>query len=358
MRLFRRKSGFTLVELLVVIAIIGILIALLLPAVQAAREAARRSQCVNHLKQLALAFHNYYDGKKTFPRTSYEYHGNNVQCTGSASPCPCYGDIGNCCCNGTNARMATGPFVHIMPYIEQQAFYAQYLMGCGWQGGYNGNLCNSTKIDTFVCPSARFETGWSPSNYGTSIGPNLGGGDRGWGLNQASRNGAFRLYEETTFADITDGSANTILLAEKLTPSYNTAKYTPGDWVASSSFPPAGMPYSTEDGPITQAMVDAAGTLGLTPTTRWAGCWATNYISSLRWVNEVAPPNWQYPDINMLTGCPPCTGWGIYTARSAHPGGVNVATADASVHFVSQTIDLTIWQRLGARNDGQPVTVP
>ena len=119
--------------------------------------------------------------------------------------------------------MGTGVFVQIMPFIEQAAFLTQYRMGCGWQGGYNETLCNSTKIAAFQCPSDRVELVYSPSNYAPSVGPNLCiGASKNWGvLNAESRNGAFRFYEETTFADITDGTSNTFLLGERLVPPYD-----------------------------------------------------------------------------------------------------------------------------------------
>jgi prepilin-type processing-associated H-X9-DG protein len=118
------------------------------------------------------------------------------------------------------------------------------------------------------------------------------------------------------------------------------------------------MPYSTELGAITQAMVDAYGVAAAAGTNRHGGCRTTNYISSLLSCNEVAPPNWKYPDVTNLSGCPAPCGWGINTARSKHPGGVNMALADASVRFIADTIDLTTWQCLGARNDGKAVMVP
>jgi len=153
MRLLRGKTGFTLVELLVVIAIIGILIALLLPAVQAAREAARRSSCTNHMKQLALAFHNYYDSKKAFPRVFYSSMGDNVTCAGT---CGCIPWL-DC------PRRSPGPFVHILPYIEQQAVYSQWRWSCPFIHGWNGEAVaannysppGNARIDTFVCPSDR-----------------------------------------------------------------------------------------------------------------------------------------------------------------------------------------------------------
>jgi prepilin-type N-terminal cleavage/methylation domain-containing protein/prepilin-type processing-associated H-X9-DG protein len=353
MKLFRRKTGFTLVELLVVIAIIGILIALLLPAVQAAREAARRSQCVNHLKQLALALHNYESSAKTFPAIAYQYAGSEPYCGGTC----CYGGS-FCCGGGGSARMSTGFFVLLMPYIEQQAFYNQYLMGCGWQNGSNVTLCHATKIDTFRCPSDRVEINHSPSNYAASIGSNFMLGVNTPG-NLLWWNGALQFYSETHISDITDGTSNTILLGEKLIPDYTTTtKYVVGNWVSVGGGIPAGVPQSTYVGPITSSILTQVGAAAQGATVYHQGCQTFDYISSLLSFNELGTPNWQYPDVNDRTGCPTTNGWGVFAPRSKHPGGVNVAMADASVHFASNTIDLTTWENLGARNDGNAVVVP
>jgi prepilin-type N-terminal cleavage/methylation domain-containing protein len=167
MRLFRSRSGFTLVELLVVIAIIGILIALLLPAVQAAREAARRSQCTNQLKQLALAFHNYHDKAKTFPRTMYDFVGDAVTCKG-ADTCGCRQGPAGCI-------WGQAAYLQILPYIEQMSIYSQYKWSCSWKAeGTNWPLVNNAKLATFRCPSDRFNQDIAQSNYGVSAGASLG----------------------------------------------------------------------------------------------------------------------------------------------------------------------------------------
>jgi len=150
-----KRRGFTLVELLVVIAIIGILIALLLPAVQAAREAARRSQCTNNLKQMGLALHNYHDVQRSFPLGAYAGPVTPVNLTGS------------------NWRTA------LLPYLEQGTVYSKLSFGydfCGCSGypfgGGNGAL-SGLKIDAFVCPSSTVDaftdTVGSPANSQKSL---------------------------------------------------------------------------------------------------------------------------------------------------------------------------------------------
>jgi prepilin-type N-terminal cleavage/methylation domain-containing protein len=342
MRLFRGKVGFTLVELLVVIAIIGILIALLLPAVQAAREAARRSQCTNQMKQLALALHNYHDVYKTFPRQSYGV---------------CCNDCAGCCvtCNTNwSGWPGNNAFTMLLPYIEQSAIYNKYNFKSTYYLNSNPALISASKIGGFRCPSDRFEQGWSQLNYGMSIGPN-------WGYDQSGTimNGMFRLNQETSMADAKDGLSNTILLGELLLGS-NSSIYqkNSGDVIKGINIPTANNPFPT------QAQVDAYGLLCQQAVA--AGGYQMNPNTGANWgsttnivaCNEVAPPNYMYPNCQPCPGCGESDSQGIFPSRSNHPGGVNSALGDGSVHFISQTIDFNVWQGLGSRNGGETVSAP
>lgn len=341
----RWRGGFTLVELLVVITIIGILIALLLPAVQAAREAARRGQCTNNLKQLALAFHGYHEKKEALPRIVYGHQGTEAICGTNCN------FVANC------PRFSPGPYVMILPYIEQDAVYSRWNWSCPVQAGVNRTLANGAKIRAFVCPSDRFDAGWSQCNYGTSVGPNLG-----WNDSFSVMNGMFPRRQEVRVADVTDGLSNTILLAERVIPDGDNNRNSPGDTVILRGTWPSGFPSGSSTTFPTADQVETwgqAGAAAWNTDNQYSGGCASNYWSTGdTWIDECAPPNWRYPDTS-VTSCR-WTGVdsGMRPARSKHPGGVNVALADASVRFVGNTVDLLTWQRMGARNDGQPITMP
>jgi len=304
----RGRRAFTLVELLVVIAIIGILIALLLPAVQAAREAARRSQCTNNLKQLSLAVHNYHDSFKSFP----------------------YGAVGG---------WGHGWHTFILPYIEQNAL-ADIVpwTDSGWWGGSDANSLAFIQlarapIGTFKCPSEpkgirepRSINGLNNRAIGNYLG-NAGANanyDSAWRM--STSNGVLlvgryvggTLYPPIRFASITDGTSNTLLLGES--------------------------PYSV-DSPCT---ICDRYTLYHMNFDSGGGSDFSEVLAGTFWpINRS-----MFADTTILavnTNERECS-FGSY-----HPGGCNVALADASVRFVSETVDQVPWRAVGTREGKEAV---
>ena len=332
----RNLRGFTLVELLVVIAIIGILIALLLPAVQAAREAARRTQCTNNLKQLVLAMHNYHDVHKTFTRNAFR----NPNWEG-------YENF------STNVR--------ILPFIEQNALYDQFSFNATWSANYGGPM--QRRVHAFLCPSAPLyvgSIGWSGPgvNYAWCSGssPHTGGG----GADGTGQNGMFMNNRDFRMADATDGTSNTIFVSEILSGS-GTTSTTEGKYPFDVFYGgDANITAILDRNFPTQAELD---TIGLGCETAAEGVrgncgtlWAW-YAHAQSLFNAAAPPNWSYPSCGGAC-CPGGAhdwGWGVIPPRSMHPGGVVVGLGDGSIRFVSETINLRTWQRLANRRDGQSV---
>lgn len=333
------SSGFTLVELLVVIAIIGILIALLLPAVQAAREAARRSQCTNNLKQLALATHTFHDVYKRFPA-----NGNDPIWIG-----PKCGDG-----NRVHGTDAYSWIVSILPQIEQNAIYQDVLArvmsaasssakmddswGKFWEPWRGDQVINgvhtpfSNVLSALVCPSdpgasAKNDNDSGRTSYLGCHGDYMIGWD--WGENRNGR-GMFRRgdFGMITFATTADGTSNTTLISE------SCVSRPDGDRAVRSGV--ARVP-AIHGGPAS-ACAQTRGPNDMLNTTnlnsrkghRWADA-RTPYTT----FSAALPPN-----------APSCTrddwennGTSAITASSQHPGGVNVALTDGSVRFINQSID-------------------
>ncbi len=332
----RARSAFTLIELLVVIAIIAILIALLVPAVQKVREAAARLQCTNNLKQLGLAMHNYHDVYKKFPR-------NYLQV-------------------GGNAWEALSANYHLLPYIEQTGLYQQGQSNlANWSWMYN-NLMN-TRLSVFICPSSppapsrgsNF-AGWDGpgTNYAWCTGSSI---ETVWAGTRF--NGMIAYSADRRFADTTDGLSNTLLGSEVLSGSNGpngSGKY-PFDifYVGNGLFNAVAnrdFPTQTEIDNIGLAAKNAPIGVRTNNGTMWA--W---YSASNSTLTTAAPPNWIYPSAggDCCPGGAHDWGFGIISPRSMHTGGVNAVLGDGSVRFIINTVDLLTFQRLGNRNDGQPI---
>jgi prepilin-type N-terminal cleavage/methylation domain-containing protein len=302
-----RRPAFTLVELLVVIAIMAVLIGLLLPAVQVARETANRAKCQNNLKQLALALHHYHDIAATFPP------GGITTATG-------------CLLNGnpsTDAR--AGWTVLVSPFLEGVNRYATYNQNASFAPmGWDTTAANYTKQFSrnlqFECPSDPRNTGQSNNNY---FGCQGGGATPACiSINQRMffMNGVFFANSHTRMADLTDGSTNTLLLGES---RYLMTKQDRHSYIADDA-------WQGWDSPLRPW---PAGTTYAIPQNL---CAARNPINS----GTGGPPNY----FDYMTS----------TFGSYHRGGASFALADGSVQFLNESIDLTLFRSLGAIADGQP----
>jgi prepilin-type N-terminal cleavage/methylation domain-containing protein len=330
------RRGFTLVELLVVIAIIGILVALLLPAVQAAREASRRSACGNNLKQIALAWHNYADiNKQRLPRTA-----NKVVRAADGSVAD-----GN-----WNSYSA---LTMVLPFIEQSNVFNQ-LRWDQWHYDNSGSPGSLTvirsRIPAFLCPSdpdfpSSSETG--QTNYAVSEGSSVG-----WTVDN-NGNGMFDRNRYKGFNDVTDGLSNTIMMGEIIKGDNNNGQYTVvSDVIKGQSL--SGYPLTF----WSQAQLDTYGAgcaSGSSNHNSFAGHrWAApgNYNAAF---NCLAPPNWRYPACMECSGCGQGDSRGVFPSRSRHPGGSQHAMGDGSVRLITGTINLQTYQALGSCNGGDIV---
>jgi prepilin-type N-terminal cleavage/methylation domain-containing protein/prepilin-type processing-associated H-X9-DG protein len=355
----KRRRGFTLIELLVVIAIIGVLIALLLPAVQAAREAARRSQCVNNLKQLALAVSNYASANgDTLPMHYVDdpWDGNVI--------------------NGQAVNQSESLHARILPFLEQTPTYnsINWFLPARWGGNSPGCPpdCNAgevwgvfqmtastVEIKTFLCPSdpnpGQLDTmGWGGvrKRVGTNNYPN------NIGLNRHINNWEFNgpgwigttwdglLKPSVTMGTFVDGTANTAIFSEWVKGPASLSRdglgmiYDIG--IGSDAF--TGRPYAD------WLYAQQCQNNGLTRRNGWKGEWwiqgdRNNYA-------HTQPPNRRACAYGDIDGRGTITAVG---ASSLHPGGVNVAFMDGSVKFVTSSISYQTWFGIATPNGGEVV---
>lgn len=285
------RRGFTLVELLVVIAIIGVLVGVLLPAVQAAREAARRMQCSNNMKQLGLALHNYHDVNNRFPPSSVDGGGK------------------------------IGIFVRLLPYMEQQALFDQVR----YDGNYVQNLPMAlNRVNTLLCPSGPQQNSVSTAaNEANTFTNHYYGNPGPIGINgqtnepygrdtsresasfgEYATDGVFQLRNQLRFADILDGTSNTIGICELSYEKYGFYR---------------------------------AWTRGL----YYSGGVALLSTKNHKWPINVAKRGGFTMTFNN-------GGYG-----SEHPGGCTVGMMDGSVRFVTESIDMIAYRAAASRGDGE-----
>jgi len=376
----RSRSAFTLIELLVVIAIIAVLIALLLPAVQMAREAARRTQCRNNLKQIGLALHNYHDVYNCFPPGRMHPQSAPGNWDGRASA-----------------------FTFILPYLEQGT-----LFNTGNFTIPNLFLTHSStsclqQLEVYMCPSDSAEKGgWVQAlvqlgaipgmppgldfmdlsyriNYGGTSScqsrVNAGGGINSTFLNNPNAvcnvelNGAFS--DHTTFgaSEFVDGLSNTAMAAERAIGDNNAPVLTQGPFdirtdiilatgVTTTMTTAQQFQICTALGNLTQAQLSSLSFSGLGRDTWYESTYmGTHY-------NHVLAPNSKTPDCCGGTSPVETSGFrfcrdnrvrGIVSSRSYHPGTVNVLMADGQVRSVADSVDLTIWRAVGTRNGQEKI---
>jgi prepilin-type processing-associated H-X9-DG protein len=355
-----------LIELLVVIAIIAVLIALLLPAVQSAREAARRAQCINNLKQIGLGLHNYESANSSFPWT---------QGTISAIYPTIYDGRLPWDMPPTNGAewQNFGALALMLPYVEQTQTYnaINFNFGIHNYGGQWGtdDVCQSTAIRTviksFICPS---DNGAGRNSYRASNGTNWDWWSRSPGAGAITRPqpGGQSIG---TIAGVTDGTSNTVAFFERLRGNGDGGSMKPGNVMTGGpgsgwGMPPATNAYVVND-PAAMAYLNQTVIpdcinyvkKNLNPAMNiwpwggyyWAGGEYTNSVGNFNLM-----PNSKVPDCSMWGGVG--TGIGFFSARSNHPGGVNCCFSDGSVRFVKDTVAQVVWYQIATREGGEVVS--
>jgi prepilin-type N-terminal cleavage/methylation domain-containing protein/prepilin-type processing-associated H-X9-DG protein len=319
----RESRGFTLIEVLVVIAVIGLLVALLLPAVQAAREAARRMQCANNLKRIGIALHGYHDAVGSLPWGEGPDNWNNWSA-----------------------------HVMLLPYLEQGGLY-NALDFVDWAGA-PGNELNSTvqraTLAVLVCPSDldRLTAPEGHANYCTNAGTDH---------DFASKGPPSGLFEQSPYspgpvryADIIDGLSQTAAVSERIKGLNNESAAYDSLLPSSSLVEAFGLQAATSDYYRACLKTSPAPGVPLHLNRDIGGLgayWFYGGATSTRYNHIMPPDTWS---------CASGQTDGAYTASSRHPGVINILLADGSTRAVKWTIAVPVWWALGTRAGGEVVS--
>jgi prepilin-type N-terminal cleavage/methylation domain-containing protein len=312
-----RSRAFTLVELLVVIAIIGTLVGLLLPAVQAAREAARRSQCANNVKQLGLGLQSHHGARGSLPA-------------------------------GRNAVGISGQ-TFLLPFIEQTTTFQLVDPTRPWNDPLHTAVA-AIKVPTFTCPSdpATYLPGsYGQNNYRFNQGSGLLWGNAPTASSDPNfrippPDGVFFLDSRVRMQDMRDGTSHTAAISEHDVGDFNNGLSTP----RTDTYWPQTNPTTTDEA-IQQCQAIDASNLSFQRFSNIGGPWLYGYHSTTIYFHSTLPNtrSCMFPPGRIMT-----------SAQSSHSGGVMLGMCDASVRFVSDGVDLAIWRGLGTKDGGEIVS--
>ncbi len=331
----RPCSALTLVETLVVILVLGLLIALLLPAVQAVRESARVAQCVNNLRQITLAMHSYQTREGRFPA-----QGMPIQLP-----------------TATFRGNDYSAFTHVLADLELRPIFDSINFQSGQSAGTESwpeqATFMSVTLSVFLCPSDGnpSPTPNGPVDYRVCMGSQIGTFPS---PQEVNRLGVFEIYQWVSPAQVTDGLSTTAMLSERLLGSGDLRRPDPArdSWRAGiGAYQSVGDEIAAcQSGPGSSSSFYCSGGWS------WAVCGydTTSY-------NHIFTPNSAWFDCGGADAQFPPMGSsesGIYPARSMHRGGVSVATADGAVHWVSNTVSSRVWQALGTRSGSEMIEPP
>jgi prepilin-type N-terminal cleavage/methylation domain-containing protein/prepilin-type processing-associated H-X9-DG protein len=360
-----RRHGFTLIELLVVIAIIAVLIALLLPAVQSAREAARRVQCVNNLKQIGLAMHNYVSVNDTMPM-------GGAQCN-SGYPGQVY-----------FSKQSLSAHVGMLPFLELSSIYNAVNFNFGADENANPTAvvqftAYSAQIKAFVCPSdpnsgasgssgGANKTFTGTNNYFASVGTTDNLTNTGTStppnpptMANLPTTGLFAYQQAYRFAQIIDGLSNTVAFAESTveSPSARGGQINIGLTNVAAAGPAsqfqdaAALPNQATTIAALSACDSAWQTFTGTANEQRGKSWFHGAMA-FTLINTLATPNSAKWTICSSNGSGSAATFS--EADSYHPGGVNVLMADGSVKFIKSTVSRTTWWALGTKSNGEVIS--